>query len=121
MTDTQHTLGPWEWSKDTWHGGYSGLYGPGGGDVVVPQCCNDGDDGAAWFDDDILTEANARLIAAAPDLLVALESFAQTGNELLANTNGDCSGNCLCDDNRRELAVEVQAAQVAIAKAKGTP
>ncbi len=73
MSDTQHTPGPWEWSEDKWRGGYSGLYGPNGEDVVVPQHCNDGDDGAAWFDDEVLTEPNARLIAAAPDLLAACE------------------------------------------------
>jgi len=71
MSELKHTPGPWYWAEDRWHGGYSGLFQDGAGhgdaDVVVPQCENDGDDGAAWFEE--ITPANARLIAAVPDLL----------------------------------------------------
>jgi hypothetical protein len=49
------TPGPWDWSEDKWHGGYSGICGPvvNGAclEVLYPDHCNDGDDGAAWFED----------------------------------------------------------------------
>jgi hypothetical protein len=59
-------------------------------------------------------EANARLIVTAPDLLPALESFAQCGDEVLANLHA-----AVCHTDRSWLAVEVLAARAAIAKAKG--
>jgi hypothetical protein len=74
MSDTKFTPGPWAWSEDKWNGGWSGLYAEDGAPVVVPQCRNDGDDGAAWFatvDDageEGLTDTDRALIAAAPDL-----------------------------------------------------
>ena len=74
MSDTKFTPGPWAWSEDKWNGGWSGLYAEDGAPVVVPQCRNDGDDGAAWFatvddaDEEGLTDTDRALIAAAPDL-----------------------------------------------------
>lgn len=80
----KHTPGPWKWSEDRWHGGYSGLFGSEDNPVIIPQHENDGDDGAAWFNTDgnageeTLTEANALLIAAAPDMLAMLEELEYT-------------------------------------------
>ncbi len=61
MTDTQHTPGPWEIRRDTDVTGYpvfsiAGMSGEQKRDVVT-------------------LDANARLIAAAPDLLAALEDL----------------------------------------------
>ncbi len=67
---TEFTKGPWSWIPDKWNGGLAGLVSESGQDVVVPQCRNDGDDGAAWFEE--ITPADAALIAAAPDLYLAL-------------------------------------------------
>jgi len=77
MTDAKFTPGPWAWHEDKWNGGWKGLYS-GDTPVLVPQSCNDGDDGAAWFatvddaDEEGLTDADRALIAAAPKLYEAL-------------------------------------------------
>lgn len=70
------TPGPWRWEKDRFNDGFSGLYS-GDEPVIVPQCRNDGDDGAAWFGVDeyyygetALREADSTLIAACdPDTI----------------------------------------------------
>jgi len=78
-----HTPGPWEWATDRFRGGYSGLFGPSDVPIIVPQCANEGDTGAAWFDtsgdagDESITDANARLIAAAPDMYAVLKELAE--------------------------------------------
>ena len=58
------TSGPWEWQVDKWHGGYTGLVGPGGLEVLYPNCQNAGDDGEAWFED-FPCDADRNFIAAA--------------------------------------------------------
>lgn len=50
-TCNQATPGPWEWQENKWWGGHSGMTGKGGVSVLYPNHSNDGDDGAAWFDD----------------------------------------------------------------------
>lgn len=70
-----HTPGPLYWSEDRFRGGYSGLFDSNDQPVLYPQCANDGDSGAAWFNTDgdageqTLTEANAELFKNAPALL----------------------------------------------------
>ena len=77
MTDTKFTPGSWHWHEDKWNGGWSGLYS-GDTPVLVPQSCNEGNDGAAWFatvDDageEGLSDADRALIAAAKKLYEAL-------------------------------------------------
>ena len=72
MSDTEFTPGSWHWREDKWNGGWSGLYSDGDTPVLVPQSCNDGDDGAAWFatvdeaGEEGLHDADRALIAAAP-------------------------------------------------------
>ena len=58
---------PWEWLEDTWRGGYKGLVGKRGADVLFPQHCNDGDDGAAWFEE--LREEDREFIAMSREAL----------------------------------------------------
>jgi len=77
---TVHTPGPWEWHDDRFWGGKSGLFNDRGEPVCVPNCSNDGDTGAAWFDE-MLTDDDARLIAAAPDLLAACRAFIESENQ----------------------------------------
>lgn len=45
------TPGEREWVEDRFNGGWSGLYA-GDEPVIVPQCRNEGDTGAAWFADE---------------------------------------------------------------------
>ena len=101
MTDAKFTPGPWAWHEDKWNGGWRGLYS-GDTPVLVPQSCNDGDDGAAWFatvddaDEEGLTDADRALIAAAPAMYEALRCLRDgeglppctTIDDLLAKARG---------------------------------
>jgi len=64
MTQATHTSGPWRITTD-----FIGVY-----DSEARRIANMDSDGAPDFDEDE-TIANARLIAAAPDLLAALENM----------------------------------------------
>jgi len=97
-----HTPGPWEWVPDRFNGGYSGIASQATGqEVLFPNHRNEGDDGDAWFED-FPSEADKHLIAAAPDLLEALEAIREDFK--------------FCSDVRGILASKADAA---IAKAKG--
>ena len=74
MSETKFTPAPWCWVHYKDVDGFYGLYS-GDQPIVYPQRCNDGDDGNAWFSTDesyygetALTEADAHLIAAAPEM-----------------------------------------------------
>ena len=101
-----HTPGPWEWATDRFRGGYSGLFGPSDVPIIVPQCANEGDTGAAWFDtsgdagDESITDANASLIAAAPDMYEALKMWSRWD-----------------DMTALELSMALEATAAALAKA----
>ena len=94
-TNTKHTPGPWNYSAShpriTKHvfGGY-----------IIPDVC------------EVETEANARLIAAAPSLLSEL-----TDLEGFVRKFGDSAD---CAAFMRSAEGYLQAARLAIAKAKGT-
>ena len=110
MGDVKHTAGPWEWVEDRANGGFSGLVGPDGSEVLFPNTRNEGDTGAAWFED-FPSEANARLIASAPDLVLALAEIAAKAT-LAADA---------CDNEGRASGFRILAAdaRAAIAKATG--
>lgn len=107
MSETKHTPGPWSWSRYDFRDGFHGLYS-GDTPVIYPQHENHGDDGDAWFSTDedyygetALREADAHLIAAAPDLLEALqellplwssgidEPWVQRAHEAIAKATGE--------------------------------
>lgn len=70
MTKAQHTPGPWYWGKDP-KGRFSEPYLLAGDGTVI---CHFGDDEEYYpTEGDIPSEANARVIAAAPDLLAYAE------------------------------------------------
>ena len=93
----KHTPGPWEAVSDhDWHSGWK--FGVAG---VVPV-------------NHTITEANARLIAAAPDLLEALEAIERIKDIWLPD--------CAEDQHQEEMIVLHKARTImlaAIAKAKG--
>ena len=95
MSDTKFTPGNWHWREDKWNGGWSGLYSDGDTPVLVPQSCNDGDDGDAWFatvdeaDEEGLTDADRALIAAAPELFTTLKAIVDTEDDGLFEMLGD--------------------------------
>lgn len=62
MSSAKHTPGPWKWRS-----GYNGMDGVG--EEIFTHDRNDG----MWLAYGSNQEANARLIAAAPELLAALE------------------------------------------------
>jgi len=109
MSDTKFTKGNWHWREDKWNGGWSGLYSDDDTIVLVPQSCNEADDGAAWFatvDDageEGLTDADRALIAAAKKLYWALEQAVTS----------------LQDSGYGNKHVTVMAAKQALAEARG--
>lgn len=109
---SKHTPGPWKWSGEYTHPcgkpawtllGRHGLYG-------ILTC----DQGSA--PQDLNDEANARLIAAAPDLLEALERIARPHDCGCVPCTGQCRSQIAL-----EIAVEEmqELARAAIAKATG--
>lgn len=82
------TPGPWEWNKSRFYNGYSGITGKDNAEVLFPNHCNDGDDGAAWFED-FPNDADRDFIAHArediPTLIAEIE-------RLQAERNKGCVG-----------------------------
>jgi len=64
------TPGPWEWVEDRFRGGYRGIVGANGVEVLFSDCANDGDEGAAWFET-FPSEDDRVAIGAVPELLAA--------------------------------------------------
>lgn len=95
MTNITHTPGPWRITTD-----FIGVY-----DSEARRIANLDSDGAPDFDVDE-TLANARLIAAAPELLVALEEMVAAFGWQAPNANPT-------------VETAVATAWKAIAKAKG--
>lgn len=78
MSNAQHTPGPWSWGDN-----HKGLYGSGQNNEVISYFPYEG---MALICGN--TEANARLIAAAPDMLTALEAirpYLQAGEAILVD------------------------------------
>ena len=117
------------------NGGWAGLVGPDGQEVMFPAHRNEGDDGAAWFEPgESISEADAQLIEAAPGLLGALhglldhverETCMHEETERLGFLWTRCiaCGRRWADDEGGmpdfEWPAEVEAARAAIASAEG--
>ena len=100
MKEAKHTPGPWFTHRD----GFSSVYVEarvGGGMLQEVACCGPTNEGSDQ------QEANARLIAAAPELLDALRGLLALEEENLRGY----------DDI--DVCAEVQFARAAIAKATG--
>lgn len=100
MNEAKHTPGPW----CTHRNGFSSVYieaRVGGGMLQEVACCGPTNEGSDQ------QEANARLIAAAPELLDALRGLLALEEENLRGY----------DDI--DVCAEVQFARAAIAKAEG--
>ena len=105
MTDEQtatHTPGPWEWTPDlgnATHAHNQWLCGQNAGVLLH---------GGPWP----ISDANADLVAAAPDLLAACEAGVfYAGGPMRDET----------DEGRRKRLRACMQIKAAIAKAKGTP
>ena len=59
---------PWIWIKNNFWGGYSGMIGKDDKEVIFADHANDGDDGAAWFEE-FPSESDRDFIAAAREAL----------------------------------------------------
>jgi len=114
MSEAKHTPGPWA-AKHTTGAGWSVKMAKPRPDYTEPDpVCS-----MAWwqFDkpgiiDDEISGANAKLIAAAPDLLAACEACIAADE--MANADGT-----LGDDMVAAYDAAIAAAKAAIAKAKG--
>ena len=107
MSADKHTPGPWQVACHSWHA--SSVYSKDMDTIatcVVP--CVDDEAADSDADDEALKDANARLIAAAPDLLAALRL-------LLTETIESGNGNA----NDFGWPTAVGLARFAIAKATG--
>ena len=106
MRETKHTPGPWRISGEsatTVQADYRAINSEGG--VLIARAL--GYPNSGYFPSDDEAAANARLIAAAPELLEALEALR------------DNVGTCICyDESAREFNAW-EMAKAAIAKAKG--
>lgn len=110
MKDQTHTPGPWQVAE---YGQNRELpafrlirRGPATIAMITAQCEMDG--GKDHIKIDETTAANARLIAAAPDLLEALEGLLEAGAQLPQNATHEGLTNCAL----------MARARAAIAKAK---
>lgn len=105
-----YTPGPWKVHKGYRVYSPSRLVGENGQQYFeVATCGTDYQSGSLGE-----TEANAHLIAAAPDLLEALSDAAEFMERALAGANLKATG-----DDREAGVMEYQAALAAIAKAEG--
>lgn len=117
---SKHTPGPWEWN----YGDYSmaTLQGPNGMEdsvlAVSPcdACIKTAEKEGKWKWGRCLTpiEANANLIAAAPDLLEALHNLLTSINIAIDRSENDTFG-----IHHNDAMDNMAAAAAAIAKAKG--
>lgn len=101
------TPAPWEWNKSRFYGGYSGITGKDNMEVLFPNHCNDGDDGAAWFED-FPNDADRDFIAHArediPDLLAEIDRLQKELDAAVGDIPHDCQhcaysnpdGSCTC-------------------------
>jgi hypothetical protein len=96
MNETKFTPGPWIWGDD-----YQGLYGAGPNNQVLYYFCGEGM--SLGYNKHM--DANAHLIAAAPDLYEALE-------DLIINDFGSDGWN----SRMERIAIRARAA---LAKARG--
>jgi len=108
MTTAKHTPGQWTHAKHLIGDGYRVFVDHGNGQDMHDAIA----DLETWQTDE-QTEANARLIAAAPDLLEALERLEQAAIDLIEISPGT--------DAENILAAGIELARAAIAKAKGEP
>ncbi|MFN7611738.1 MAG: hypothetical protein ACK5QX_12520 [bacterium] len=116
MTEAKHTPGPWEWAEDHPQNAVAYVYARNGFALDEIATLYGGSEDVAKGSDGVwgdhpIRRANARLIAAAPDLLTALQDLLDHYLEL-AN-----SGDCGAWDPEPEP--QVIAARAAIAKARG--
>lgn len=117
MSDAKHTPGPWTQWKDhaaVFAGVEENERGTLSGKHLVEICRCEGDD--VGEDDDegeAIAKANARLIAAAPDLLAACEAHHEYMLDL-------CGGKVDTSALHPNAIANWESIRAAIAKAKGT-
>lgn len=104
MSKRMHAAGPWSWKSDLKTGFKFLVHASGNAEVLILENNDDAFEGP-------LKEANARLIAAAPDLLAALKDIVEN-EELLSSHEGNRA-------NKELAANRIKAAWDAIAKAEG--
>lgn len=120
MSNTQHTPGPWYADKNggIWRRHPSDLYENGGGVAGDRQLATVW---KGWVNEGQIgypLEANARLIAAAPDLLESIQEVI-TANASEGKAPGGFSLQRPTKDHQRRVLLAWQKVHAAIAKATG--
>ncbi len=106
---SKHTPGPWTWLNEPYDDGKPYIT------IEAGDGLHGGNDCGFWFQG-IMSEANARLIASAPELLAALEAMIEPWSEHDAARLSGLAGYGALDEQHRTAILNARAA---IAKAKG--
>lgn len=104
MSESKHTPGPWIFEPTEVGGGpwphYGLINGRDGGPVPIHIVL----DPKLDVEDDYEAQANARLVAAAPELLEALQAIIQRENDFNRWGQGTLIGDSVADNARRAIA-----------------
>ena len=109
--NAQRTQGKWTWVEDKFRGGYSGIAAEDGSEILYPNAANDGDEGAAWFEDFPKAE-DAEFIVRAPQDISALTKALEVAIGALEKTTitlANCDGHCLSATRANDDAVKALA------------
>jgi len=89
MFNPKITEGTWLWTYSPyWEARMSleaSTFGESNKNVCSPDCCNDGDEGAAWFSEESLSNEDAKAIAAVPELLEVYKAALKLTKEGLSS------------------------------------
>ena len=105
------TQGKWVWLEDRFHGGYYGISSEDGSEILYPNCANDGDEGAAWFEDFPAPE-DAEFIVRAPSDITTLTKALRVAIAALEKgtiTLANCDQHCLSATRANDDAVKALA------------
>ena len=105
------TPGEWMWTEHPTRCGYSGIAAEDTCEVLYPNAANDGDEGAAWFED-LPIPADAEFIVHAPRDITTLTKALRVAIAALEKatiTLANCDQHCLSATRANDDAVKALA------------